>query len=122
VLGLRGRRFVPARGDSPAGMLLTTPLHSESSAARAGLASGDLLVAVDGSPITDQGALDAALDGRGPGDVVVLTVVQTGATKAVRVTLQSDPTLELVTFEAAGLPVPDAVRAFRDAWAGSKVR
>ncbi|HSH45560.1 MAG TPA: PDZ domain-containing protein, partial [Longimicrobiales bacterium] len=120
TLGLRGGRFVAPSGASPGGMRITAPLHPGSAAARAGIASGDLVLEIAGTAVTDAAALERALDGRAPGDTVMVTFLQTGATKTVRARLLPDPTLELVPFEAAGRPVTDEVRAFREAWAGSR--
>ncbi len=114
VLGLRGTRPVDD------GLLVDGPLDPAGPAARAGIASGDVLLDVDGVAVTSREELAKALDGRAPGDVVTLGILQTGMRKAVRVSLVPDPTLELVTFEEAGREVTPAIRAFRRSWAGSK--
>lgn len=89
-------------------------------AAEAGLASGDLLVSVDGVPAASAEAVSDALADRHPGDVVTLVFEQTGARRTARATLQPDPRLELATFEAAGRTVTAAIRSFRRQWLDSK--
>lgn len=56
----------------------------------AGLKTGDLITALDGSPIANSAALVAALRAYRPGDKVTLTVQRGEDTKDVEVTLGSD--------------------------------
>jgi putative serine protease PepD len=56
-------------------------------AAQAGLGRGDVIVAVNGNPITGATSLTAWIRSFQPGDKVVLTVVQDGAAKEFEVTL-----------------------------------
>jgi predicted metalloprotease with PDZ domain len=120
-LGLGATRVVAAPGGG-SGILLDGPLRAAGAAARAGLASGDLLLEVDGTALASSGALDTALAGKAPGATVSLTYLQTGARKTARVTLEADPVLELVTFERAGVAPTPEVRAAREAWAASRAR
>jgi S1-C subfamily serine protease len=52
---------------------------------------GDVLVAVDGSPLRDMTSLASQLTGKRPGDTVQLTIVRDGREQQVRVTLQAWP-------------------------------
>ncbi len=102
------------------GARIVRPVPPGSAAATAGLASGDRLVSIDGVRTASAEAVSNALAGRRPGDVVTVVYGQGGVVRTVRVALQPDPALELVTFEEAGRPVTPAIRAFREAWLGSK--
>jgi putative serine protease PepD len=57
---------------------------------QAGIKAGDIITAVDGSPIANSSALVAAMRGYQPGDTVTLTVLRDGDTKTIKVTLGSD--------------------------------
>ena len=105
-------------GDADA--VVVAPVRPGTPAYEAGLSSGDRLLTVGGVTVTSANAVTDALADAAPGDEVVVTFEQRGAVKTARVALAEDPALELVTFEAAGRPVTDAVRAFRAAWLGSK--
>jgi putative serine protease PepD len=58
---------------------------------KAGLQAGDVVTAVDGTPIAGADALTANLTSRVPGQKVTLTVVRNGSTKTVAVTLGDRP-------------------------------
>jgi predicted metalloprotease with PDZ domain len=92
------------------------------SAFAAGLSSGDIIVSVNGEPATSSDVLNAIIAKHHVGDVLKLDVLQKGSLEIpVTMTLKGVPTLRLATFESAGIPVTDAVRAFRKSWLGSKV-
>jgi hypothetical protein len=46
--------------------------------------------------------------------------LQSGAPARGELTLAENPAVELVTYEAAGLPVTDEMRSFRRRWLGSR--
>ena len=110
---------LPLAADT-AGARVTRVVPPGSAAARAGIASGDRLLTVEGVRAVSAQAIDGALAGKRPGDVVTVVYEQRGATRTARVALAADEALELVTFEHAGRPVTDAVRVFRQAWLGAK--
>lgn len=56
----------------------------------------------------------------GPGDRVEVVFERRGRTHRGTMTLAEDPTLEVVTYEAAGREVTDAMKAFREAWLGMR--
>jgi len=66
-----------------------TTVESGSAAAKAGLKNGDLITAVDGTSTQTAASLRAAISAHKPGDHVTLTVVRSGQTKKVTVTLGS---------------------------------
>ena len=105
-----------------AGAVLSDPVWIGSPIYLAGLDTQDRIVSVDGRPVTSESALSSIVAGHRPGEQVAIVYVQRGARKTTTATLAADPTLELVSYERAGMPVTDAMRAFRDSWLGSKVQ
>ena len=89
VLGMESERVV-----------IETPLKA-SPAEAAGLQTGDIIVAVDGNDITDQGLLEVVKQIRGPkGTTVVLSIIRENSQEAFDVNIVRDKiTLESVTFE-----------------------
>lgn len=89
VLGMESERVV-----------IETPLKA-SPAEAAGLQTGDIIVAVDGNDITDQGLLEVVKQIRGPkGTTVVLSIIREKSQEAFDVNIVRDKiTLESVTFE-----------------------
>jgi predicted metalloprotease with PDZ domain len=86
----------------------------------AGIVNGDVIHAIDGEATSSIKALDSLMTRRNVGDVVRVDVTQRGQRKTLPMTLRGLPRLRLVTYESAGLPMTDAMRAFRQAWLGSK--
>lgn len=64
-------------------------VNSGSPAERAGLQQGDLVTAVDGSPVADATQLIVTIRSQAPGDTVQLTVERGGSTTQVPVTLEA---------------------------------
>src|SRR5262245_27489726 len=52
---------------------------------------GDVIVAVDGDPVTTSAELQSAVDGKKPGDTMKLTIVRDGKPRTVEVTLAARP-------------------------------
>ncbi|MFL6414642.1 MAG: M61 family metallopeptidase [Bryobacteraceae bacterium] len=86
----------------------------------AGLERGDRILSVDGSAIMADTIEETLLSRHKPGDELALRVQTRAGQRDARLTLAEDPELELVTFEEAGQPMTPAIKAFRDAWLGSK--
>ncbi len=61
--------------DPPEGQTAVTP---DSAADRAGLQSGDVIVAIDGRPVTAPNELIVSIRAKAPGDAVVLTIRSNG--------------------------------------------
>ncbi|MGE0352151.1 MAG: M61 family metallopeptidase [Gemmatimonadales bacterium] len=87
---------------------------------RAGLDRGDLITTLDGRPLTSDSAWGAVKDAHVPGDVLEVQYESRGETRTARLTVDPDPRLELVTYEAAGLPLTDSITRFREAWLGPR--
>ncbi|HEX7118020.1 MAG TPA: PDZ domain-containing protein [Longimicrobiales bacterium] len=100
--------------------IVTTPTLIGSPIYEAGIDRGDRILTLDGRPVDSAADVSAVLSAHAPGDRIPVTFEQRGRTRSATITLAEDPTLEVVTFENAGRPVTDEVRAFRAAWLGSR--
>jgi predicted metalloprotease with PDZ domain len=94
--------------------LIGSPLYA------AGIDRLDRVYAVDGAATPTPDALRAAIERRRPGETVRMDVAQRGTRREVAVRLAENPEMQVVTYESAGVPVTDAIRAFRRGWLGSK--
>jgi predicted metalloprotease with PDZ domain len=92
--------------------IIGTPLYD------AGLDRGDQVVAVDRLKITSLGRWNNALRRYEPGETATIRYVQRGIERTAELTFDADPTLEIVTVEAAGDDASRAQLAFREAWLG----
>jgi len=70
---------------------LVADVEEESPAAKAGIQSGDIILAVDQKPVTDSRSLQLALTQMTPGKVVVLTIFRNGQEQNMNVTLSEQP-------------------------------
>ena len=77
--------------DDGAGGGAAITVSADGPADKAGLRSGDTVVALGSTTIEDAAALGAAVDAYRPGDVVEATVRRDGDTKRIRVKLGSRP-------------------------------
>lgn len=68
-----------------------TPIVAGSPAEKAGLAAGDIITAIDGTKLDATHTLDLMLGQRAPGQQVTLTVLRSGRTSSVTVTLGTRP-------------------------------
>ena len=87
---------------------------------RAGLTEGDRIVALGGRPVASRADVAAVLGARRPGDAVPIEWDGRAGRRTGTLQAAENPALEVVTYEAAGRPVTDAMRAFRESWLGSK--
>jgi len=101
------------------GVVVATSLEG-SSFYRAGIDRLDRVYAIDGAPTPTPDAVRAALADHHAGETVRMDVAQRGTRREIAVTLVENPEMEIVTYERAGMPVTDAMRAFRRGWLGSK--
>jgi predicted metalloprotease with PDZ domain len=89
----------------------------QSPAYEAGLDLDDRIRQIDGRSIRSVAEVTDLLSRHKPGDRIEMTFVdRSGAIKSTTVTLEEDPSLELVTVEATGAAPTAAQRAFRDRW------
>ena len=84
----------------------------------AGLEQGDVITSIDGVAFT---ALAAALKDRKPGDRLAIVFRRpSGAVVKSTMTFGEDPALQAATIESTGGTLTPEMKAFRDAWLGSK--
>ena len=86
----------------------------------AGIVNGDRIHSIDGQATPSVNSLDSAIARQRVGAIVQVDVTQRAQRKVVPMTLRGQPRLRLVTYESAGLPLTDEIRAFRSAWLGSR--
>jgi predicted metalloprotease with PDZ domain len=97
-------------------VLIGTPLYA------AGIERGDRLVSLGGRPVVTEADVEAVLASRKPGDQVPAVIAGRDGRRETSITLTENPAVEVVTFEAAGMPLSEEARAFREAWMRSRVR
>jgi len=67
------------------------PIQPGSPAAKAGLQPGDVITAVNGTPVASVNQFVATIANYAPGDTVTLTVNRNGQSKSIKLTLGSQP-------------------------------
>jgi S1-C subfamily serine protease len=82
------KRLAP---DSGARGVIVVSIETDGPAARAGLMLGDVLVALEGTPLRDPGDVQAAVAGRKVGTAVTVSLIRAGAPLQVAVTLAERP-------------------------------
>ncbi len=101
-------------------MVITGPTLKGSPAYAAGIDRGDRIVAVDGKEIKDEREWERILRSYKPGDQARLQVEGRSGRRNVGVTWKEAPNVQVVPFESVKLPVTPEIKAFRQAWLGSK--
>jgi predicted metalloprotease with PDZ domain len=121
------RKAQPGRGwmgasiaDDSASVVVTQSAIEGGSFYRAGIDRGDRIFAADGVPTPTADSLAAVVRRHAAGETLRLDVKQRTGRHEVAVTLVENPAVEIVPYEAAGMPVTDAIREFRQSWLGSK--
>ena len=87
---------------------------------RAGLEEGDLITAADGKAIATLDDWQAAVRVHKPGDSMPVEFTRHGSTVKATVTVEEDPTVEVVTLESTGGTLSADQKAMRDGWLRSK--
>jgi serine protease Do len=92
-IGVRGTTVMPenARPSARGQGLRVRSVYPESPAAKAGLAPGDVVVALDGRPVETREDFDTALASSGPGKALTLKLRRDGAERTARVTTERIP-------------------------------
>ncbi len=116
-----GKPFFGASMDDDSSRVFINWTSENGSAWPAGISAGDLVYSIDGEATPSVAALSAIIDRHKVGDVITVDLLQRGERRKVSVTLRESPAMTVTTFEKAGIPVTDAVRAHRDAWLRSRV-
>jgi len=90
-----------------------------SPAARAGLLRDDIVVSIDGAPITSVGAAQALLSGKAPGQAVRIVVQRAGQPLTFTLLLAESGSLAATPAPALGATTPGAARS---AYPGEQIR
>nr|WP_313522129.1 Do family serine endopeptidase [Brevundimonas diminuta] len=76
--------------DRPQG-LMVTDVYAGGPAARAGIEQGDVITAIDGAEVNDQGGLNFRVGTRSPNDTVAVTVLRDGRTRTLNACVSTLP-------------------------------
>jgi predicted metalloprotease with PDZ domain len=87
----------------------------------AGLEQDDVIAALDNKPVATTADVEFALRDLRPGDRATIAYLRRGTPARTTVTVAEDPSLDLVTLEAAGGKLTPAQQAFRQKWLASRV-
>ncbi|MET4683093.1 Do family serine endopeptidase [Brevundimonas faecalis] len=71
--------------------LIITEVYPQGPGARAGLEQGDVITAVDGAEINDQGGLNFRIGTRSPNDTVAVTILRDGRSQTVNARIAALP-------------------------------
>lgn len=99
---------------------LTTPAGFGSPLYDAGVERDDVLVSLDGRPLSSARRLEAVLGDLGDGARVTLVYSRRGERLTTQLTVEANPRLELVSAEQLGRRPTPAQQRFRDDWLGSR--
>lgn len=86
---------------------------------KAGLDRGDQILRVGRFKTDDESDWKRAMKRHKPGDTVTIIFRQRGQERQAEITFIEDPTIEVVLFEDADLPLSEAQKMFRGAWLGA---
>ena len=119
--GRGGRRGGAPTSIAPGtGVRVPGLVNSGTPAYRAGLEEGDLITAADGKAIATLDDWQAAVRAHKPGDSMPVEFNRHGSVVKAAITVEEDPTVEVVTLESTGGTLSAEQKAMRDGWLGSK--
>jgi len=120
--GRGGRRTAGARATNAMvpGVRVPGLVNWGTPAYRAGLEEDDVITAADGKAVATIDDWQAAIRAHKPGDSLPVEFSRHGTTVKASMTVEEDPTMEVVTLESSGVALSADQRAMRDAWLGSK--
>ncbi len=110
----------PENKESRAGLRVIDAPQKGTPAHQAGVGRGDLLLKLNDQDLTGDDALKTILDQQEAGATLTLEFEKRGETRTAEVTLIEDPTLDVVSFEAADMPVSSEVMVRRNAWLAAR--
>jgi predicted metalloprotease with PDZ domain len=96
--------------------IMGTPIY------KAGIDAGDILLKANGKELKDAQTFADVVAGKSIGDKITLAYKNRTGMHETTITLEENPTLEVVTFEKAGKEVTKDQQAFRDSWLSSKIK
>ena len=89
---------------------------------KAGLDVGDIILKADGKDVKDAQAFNDIVAGKKIGDKIAVNYRNRTNNYKTTVTLEENPTLEVVTFEKAGKNITKEQTDFRNNWLSTKVK
>jgi predicted metalloprotease with PDZ domain len=96
--------------------VIGTPIY------KAGLDAGDIILKADGKDIKDEQGFDEIVAAKNIGDKIAVSYKNRTGAHETTVTLEENPTLEVVTYEKAGKELTKDQDAFRKNWLSSKIQ
>jgi predicted metalloprotease with PDZ domain len=116
-----GRPWLGASMDADSARVFVNWTTENGPAWAAGISGGDMIYAIDGEATPTYEALTAILARHAVGDVINVDIMQRGDRRTVPVTLGESPAIAVTTYEKAGIPLTEAMRARRTEWLRSRV-
>jgi predicted metalloprotease with PDZ domain len=104
--------------DASGGVRVAAQVPMGSPAFDAGLEREDLIVALNGAPVTSEAELRRRITQGKPGDVLAIAFERRGERVSSTIRLAADPRREVVPIEDTGQALTSAQKRFRDAWLG----
>lgn len=95
-------------------VLVGSPLYD------AGLDRGDRIIALDGKDVGSEAEFRAAIAAHKPGDKVTLSFEGRAGRRDAALTVAENPSVQVVTFEDAGMTPTDQQLAFRAKWLATR--
>ncbi len=114
TLGQARWRFDTRGATITSGTLVGTPLYE------AGVDRGAHIISIDGQSFSSVNELTEILRAKSPGERVSIEFENRGRSATTSVALIENPSIEVVTYEAAGMPVTPAMETFRESWLGRR--
>ena len=87
---------------------------------RAGIEEGDVITSADGKAVGTIEDWQAALRAHKPGDSMPIEFMRHNLPVKASITVEEDPTMEVVTLESIGSTLSPDQKALRDGWLSSK--
>lgn len=111
-----------ARGTGTEGLLISSSTTKTSPAYKAGLDAGDIVTSADGKPVKDNASFNEIVDAKKPGDQIKINYRNRTGEHETMLTLEEDPTYEVVPYEKAGKTPSNAQLTLRNNWLSTKVK
>ncbi|EHQ27125.1 M61 family metallopeptidase [Mucilaginibacter paludis] len=96
--------------------IIGTPIY------KAGIDVGDILKKMDGKAVDGSEPLASYLEGKKPGDKIVISYQNRTGNHQATITLEENPQMEVVSAEKAGQALTAEQETFRKNWLSSKVK
>lgn len=111
-ISVAGTNGVPVLNNTTKG----TPIY------KAGIDAGDVLLKADGHTLINASDLQAIIATKKPDDEISISYRNRTGTHETTITLEEDPTLEVISYEQTGKPLSNEQIAFRKSWLSSKIK